>query len=36
MAVAWVPELSFLREPNIEMPLAVRRVHGLRDDYLWI
>ena len=32
----WAPELAFLREPNIEMTSAVRRLHGLGIDYLWL
>jgi hypothetical protein len=32
----WAPELAFLREPNIDMPSAVRRLHGLGIDYLWL
>jgi hypothetical protein len=32
----WAPELGFLRDPNIDMPAAIRRLHGLGIDYMWL
>lgn len=32
----WSPELDFLRSPGIDMGPAVRRLHALGIDYMWL
>jgi hypothetical protein len=32
----WAPEIGFLRDPNIDMPSAIRRLHSLGIDYMWL
>jgi hypothetical protein len=32
----WAPELDFLRAPDIDMAAAVRRLHALGIDFMWL
>jgi hypothetical protein len=32
----WAPELDFLRSPDINMAAAVRRLHALGIDFMWL